>query len=179
MTTIPFPVSGLRVGDLLLRPPTAADVPFIAPAFLDEAVGGEAGLPKLTDPEIRMFISEQLPEVRSTGRFLPLVVIEGDAIVGGTSLSNYDPFRDRVEVGYWLFPAGRGRGIATRVVRALAAHAFYVGLLRVEAVVRPANEPSIRVLERAGFTREGVLRSLLRHQGGRTDGILFSLLPGE
>jgi RimJ/RimL family protein N-acetyltransferase len=35
------------------------------------------------------------------------------------------------------------------------------------------------VLERAGFTREGVLRSLLRHKGGRADAILYSLLPGE
>ena len=162
-----------------MRLTTTDDLPFMAPAFLDDTVGGEAGLPKLTEPELRAFREERLPELQATGRLLPLVIVDGDVIVGGASLTNYDPLRDRVEIGYWLFLHGRGRGIATRVVRALAEHAFHVGVHRVEAVVRPQNEPSIRVLERAGFTREGVLRSLLRHEGGRSDAILFSLLPGE
>ena len=162
-----------------MRLTTTDDLPFMAPAFLDDTVGGEAGLPKLTEPELRAFREERLPELQATGRLLPLVIVDGDVIVGGASLTNYDPLRERVEIGYWLFLHGRGRGIATRVVRALAEHAFHVGVHRVEAVVRPQNEPSIRVLERAGFTREGVLRSLLRHDGGRSDAILFSLLPGE
>ena len=179
MTAIPFPRNGLRVGELLLRPPTLDDVPSIAPAFLDDTVGGEAGLPKLTEPEIRAFLNEQLAELQASGRLFPLLIVDGNAVVGGASLNNYEPFRDRVEIGYWLFLHGRGRGIATRVTRAIAEHAFHVGVLRVEAVVRLENEPSIRVLERAGFTREGVLRSLLRHGDGRADAILFSLLPGE
>ena len=179
MTAIQFPRKGLKVDELLLRTPTVADVPFIAPAFLDDSVGGEAGMPKLTESELRVFMGEQLAELQASGRLFPLMIVDGDAIVGGASLNNYEPFRDRVEIGYWLFLEGRGRGIATRVVRALAEHAFRVGVLRVEAVVRPENEPSIRVLERAGFTREGLLRSLLRHGDGRADAILFSLLAGE
>jgi [ribosomal protein S5]-alanine N-acetyltransferase len=43
----------------------------------------------------------------------------------------------------------------------------------------PANTASIRVLERAGFTREGLIRSLLRHENARADAYLYSLLPGE
>jgi RimJ/RimL family protein N-acetyltransferase len=179
VTAIPFPRSGLQVGELLLRPPTDADVPSIAPAFRDDSVGGEAGMPKLTEAELRRFMGEPLAELRSSGRLFPVMIVEGEAIVGGASLNNYEPFRDRVEIGYWLFPQGRGRGIATRVARALAEHAFQVGIVRVEAVVRPENEPSVRVLERAGFTREGLLRSLLRHGDGRADAILFSLLVGE
>lgn len=179
MTAIPFPRDGLEVGELLLRSPTVADVPSIAPAFLDDSVGGEAGLPRLTESELRTFMAEQLAELQTSGRLFPLMIVDGDTIVGGASLNNYEPFRDRVEVGYWLFPHGRGRGIATRVTRALAEYAFQVGILRVEAVVRPENDPSIRVLERAGFTREGLLRSLLRHGDGRADAILFSLLAGE
>ncbi len=41
------------------------------------------------------------------------------------------------------------------------------------------NPESERVLERAGFTREGVLRSLPKRSGGRADMTLYSLLPGE
>ena len=179
MNAMPFPGSGLQVGELLLRPPTSDDVAAIAPAFLDESVGGEAGLPELTEPEIHAFIDERLGELRDSGRLFPLLIVERDTIIGGASLTNYDIYRDRVELGYWLYAQGRGRGIATRVVRALATHAFNVGLLRIEAVVRPENAPSIRVLERAGFTREGLMRSVLRHGDGRADAILYSLLPGE
>jgi RimJ/RimL family protein N-acetyltransferase len=179
MTPIPFPLTGLQVGELLLRPPTRDDVPAIAPAFLDESVGGEAGLPQLTIPEIHVFMEDRLGALRASGRLFPVLIVENDTIVGGASFSNYDTFRDRVELGYWLLAAGRGRGIATRVARALAIHAFHVGVLRVEAVVRPENTASIRVLERAGFTREGRLRSLLRYGDARADAFIYSLLPGE
>jgi RimJ/RimL family protein N-acetyltransferase len=179
VTEFPFPPEGLQVGSLLLRPPTAADVPAIAPAFLDDSVGGEAGLPKLTERELHAFMKERLETLRASGRLYPLMIVDGNTIAGGASLTNYDTLRDRVELGYWLHLAGRGRGIATRTARALALHAFSVGVMRVEAVVRPENTASIRVLERAGFSREGLMRSLLRHGGGRADAILFSLLPGE
>jgi RimJ/RimL family protein N-acetyltransferase len=179
MTTMPFPPAGLHIGELLLRPPTESDVPTIAPAFLDETVGGEAGLPPLGPAEIHAFMAKRLDHLREIGRLYPLVIEERATVVGGASLTNYDELRDRVELGYWLFAEGRGRGIATRVARALAMHAFDAGLLRVEAVVRPENTASIRVLQRAGFTREGLLRSLLRHGDGRADAYLYSLLPGE
>ena len=179
MTAIAFPRDGLHVDELLLRPPILGDLSSIAPAFLDDAVGGEAGLPKLSERELRVFMEQQLAALQASGRLFPLLIVDDDAIVGGASLNNYEPFRDRVEIGYWLFPQGRGRGIATRVARAISEHAFGIGVRRVEAVVRPENEPSIRVLERAGFTREGLLRSVLRHGDGRADAILFSLLPGE
>ncbi len=179
MTEFPFPAEGLQVGELLLRPPTDADVPTIAPAFLDVAVGGEAGLPRLTEREIDAFMEERLETLRASGRLYPLMIVDGNTIAGGASLTNYDTLRDRVELGYWLHLAARGRGIATRAARALALHAFSVGVMRVEAVVRPENTASIRVLERAGFSREGLMRSLLRHGNGRADAILFSLLPGE
>ena len=64
-------------------------------------------------------------------------------------------------------------------VRTLADHVHGNGVLRLEAVVRPENERSIRVLERLGFTREGRLRRLLRYRDGRADAFIYSLLPGE
>jgi RimJ/RimL family protein N-acetyltransferase len=69
--------------------------------------------------------------------------------------------------------------VATRVARLLSEHAFSLGILRVEAYVNVGNGASERVLERAGFTREGVLRSLSKADGRRVDKTLYSLLPGE
>jgi RimJ/RimL family protein N-acetyltransferase len=66
----------------------------------------------------------------------------------------------RLSVGYWLYPRARGRGVATKIARALAEYAFTLGIQRVAAYVEVGNVPSERVLERAGFTREGIIRSL-------------------
>jgi len=84
-----------------------------------------------------------------------------------------------VEIGYWLLRRARGRGVATCIARILAEHAFALGILRVEADVNVGNDASDRVLERAGYTREGVVGSLPRPDGTRVDKTLWSLLPGE
>ena len=53
------------------------------------------------------------------------------------------------------------------------------GYARIQLHTLPGNEPSARVAERAGFKREGLLRSFAMMKGGRTDIVMFSLLPGE
>ena len=171
----------LRVGELLLRAPTEADVETIAPAFRDPAVGGEAGLPPVDSDALRAMLREQLPLFRTRGLMAPYVIedTETGEILGGASLRGFDPLRDTVELGYWLFVEARGRGIATRIVRALVEDAHARGIARVEAHVRIDNKASERVLERAGFKREGVKRKLLRHGGKRVDATLFALVAPD
>ena len=65
------------------------------------------------------------------------------------------------------------------VARMLAEHAFSLGIQRVCAYVNVGNVASERVVERAGYTREGVVRSMPKPDGRRVDKTLFSLLPGE
>jgi RimJ/RimL family protein N-acetyltransferase len=127
---------------------------------------------------LRLMLHEQLPTMRARGLLAPYVIEDTGAgeILGGANLSRFDPLRDSIELGYWLFVHARGRGVATRVVRALADHAFANGIVRVEAHVRVGNAPSERVLARAGFEREGVKRKLLRHAGERVDATLFALV---
>jgi RimJ/RimL family protein N-acetyltransferase len=170
-----FPES-VRTGELLLRAPAEADVDAIAPAFRDPEVGGEAGLPPVDAPALRMMLREQLPWLRDRGMLAPYVIEDTDAgtILGGANLRLFDPMRDTVELGYWLFVEARGRGIATRAVRALVEDSHSRGINRVEAHVRIGNVASERVLERAGFEREGVKRRLLRHGGARVDATLFA-----
>lgn len=170
----------LRVGDLLLRPPVDADVDTIAPAFLDPDVGGEAGLPSVGPEQLRWMLREQLPQLHATGRLSPYVIEDTRGeLLGGATLRTFDPMRDSVEVGYWLFVASRGRGVATEVAGALVRHAFANGIHRVEAHVRVGNAPSERVLERLGFAREGVKRRYLRHGGRRVDATLFARLADD
>jgi RimJ/RimL family protein N-acetyltransferase len=175
-----FPADGVRRGDLLFRLPTEQDVDTVAPAFLDEELAGAANLPRLDAEELHSFAS-QVPQLLEHGRFLPLLVVDsatGD-IQGGATLHHVDRERGQAEIGYWLFERARGRGTATRTARFLAEHGFSIGLERIEARVDIGNSASERVLERAGFTREGILRSLPQRAGGRVDQTVFSLLPGE
>jgi RimJ/RimL family protein N-acetyltransferase len=176
-STYAFPET-LRADELLLRAPTDVDIDVIAPAFRDPDVGGEAGLPPVGADRLRAMLREQLPAMRDRGLLAPYVIEDtaNGTILGGANLSRFDPLRDSVELGYWLFREARGRGVATRVVRALVEHAFANGILRIEAVVRIGNTPSERVLERVGFEREGVKRKLLRHDGVRVDATLFALV---
>ncbi|MCY1141720.1 GNAT family protein [Actinoplanes sp. Pm04-4] len=84
------------------------------------------------------------------------------------------------EIGYWMDPAARGRGIATAAVRALCGWAFgTLGLGIVEWRAELGNQASRRVAEKAGFTVEAVLRQRLVHRGVRVDVWVGSMLPSE
>jgi RimJ/RimL family protein N-acetyltransferase len=104
---------------------------------------------------------------------------EDGRLVGSISLRITDP--GTANLGYWCAREARGRGIVTRALRRLCAYGLEdLGLQRLELIADPDNVASQRVAEKAGFSREGVLRSHLVHPDGRRrDSIMFSLLPGE
>jgi RimJ/RimL family protein N-acetyltransferase len=84
------------------------------------------------------------------------------------------------ELGYWLIESARGRGVGSRAVALVARWALTDGGLdRLEALVVPENLASQRVLERAGFRREGHLRSYLVFGTRREDALIYSLLPSD
>jgi RimJ/RimL family protein N-acetyltransferase len=87
----------------------------------------------------------------------------------------------RGSVGYWLLEDGRGKGRATRAVRLMASWALpEMRLGRLQLHTDPENVASQRVAERAGFTREGVLRAYnVRRDGTRADAVVYSLLPQD
>jgi RimJ/RimL family protein N-acetyltransferase len=86
----------------------------------------------------------------------------------------------QAEAGYIVAPRARGRGIAARALRLLTDWALAeLDLERVELRITADNVPSIRVAERAGFVREGVLRSVHFKQELRTDVAVYSRLAGD
>ncbi|HEU5157817.1 MAG TPA: GNAT family protein [Streptosporangiaceae bacterium] len=106
--------------------------------------------------------------IEANGRFCGAVGLNRAAWASG-----------RVEIGYWVAPWARRQGYAVEAAGAVAAYAFAKGLYRVELLAATGNFASQRVAERAGFTREGVLRQVLVVPGGRADAVIFSLLKGE
>jgi RimJ/RimL family protein N-acetyltransferase len=85
------------------------------------------------------------------------------------------------DLGYWLLPAARGRGYASRAVRLVATWALRaMGFPRVQLWASPDNEPSQRVAALSGFKYEGRLRNFgLEPSGTRVDALFFSLVPDD
>lgn len=84
------------------------------------------------------------------------------------------------EVGYWTSPEARGSGYASRATRLISEWGIRSrGLERIHLLTFPDNVASGRVAEKAGFVREGVLRSYRAIRGERRDLVSFSLLPSD
>ena len=101
----------------------------------------------------------------------------GGEAAGGIGL---DPYRDierhTLEVGYWLGEPFWGRGILTAAVRVLSQQALASpDIYRVCAKVSSGNPASMRVLEKAGFAREGVLARASVKNGVVYDEVVYGL----
>ena len=84
------------------------------------------------------------------------------------------------KLGYAIAHGHQGKGYATDAVRTMLGFAFGVlGLHRVTTAIGPDNTASIAVVQRVGFTREGVLRDHVHTNGAWRDSVLFSLLATE
>ena len=104
-----------------------------------------------------------------------------DRLIGGVTL---DAVRrgttQRAVLGYWLGRDETGHGYMTEAVRAAVGYGFgKLDLHRIEAASIPENVASIRVLERAGFEREGYMRSYIRIDGRWQDHLLFATLAPD
>ena len=85
-----------------------------------------------------------------------------------------------LNVGISLLPGQRGRGYGAAAQRALAEYLFATTLVeRIEAETDVENVAEQRALERAGFTREGVLRHAQFHLGHWRDTVIYSVLRAE
>ncbi|MGZ4396865.1 MAG: GNAT family N-acetyltransferase [Gaiellaceae bacterium] len=177
-----FPDPPLAGEGILLRALRGEDAAWIAAAC--DTAEMSRWLPQIPSPyseaDAHAFI-ERSALVWQDGTHAPFVVAgEGDTPLGLVELRLL-PGSDAVaELGYWLRPEARGLGAMTKAVLLVAGWAFgTLGLRRLQLTADPENHASQRVAERAGFTREGVLRSWLMTRVGRRDAVMFSLLPED
>ena len=88
-----------------------------------------------------------------------------------------DVYRKSMELGYWLGEPYWGQGIAVRAVQEISAYAFRTfDINRLFASVFAGNEPSMRVLQKAGFTLEGIHRNAVIKNGQMLDEHVYALL---
>lgn len=101
-------------------------------------------------------------------------------VIGSCLLFRHEEASGRAELGYVLGRSHWGRGLMFEALSGLVGHAFgTLGLRRLEADVNPLNSASVRLLERLGFVREGLLRQRWVTKGEVCDSLLYGLLSEE
>ncbi|SCE71359.1 GNAT family N-acetyltransferase [Micromonospora mirobrigensis] len=141
-----------------------------------------SGMPDpYTEATARWWITEGAPAAWATGGAAYAIADPAtDRLLGGIGLSQPVPTRSQAEIGYWVAPWARRRGVATAATRALAWHAFAAGTVRLELLTHPENPASQRVALAAGFRREGVRRAANPgRDGGRDDLIAWVRLADD
>jgi RimJ/RimL family protein N-acetyltransferase len=179
------PERPLSDGTIVLREWADSDVPAIVSGCADPEIA--RWLDQVPQPYTERDAREWVGSTRRGWREASIASFaiadrRTDEPIGSVSVHWLDHEQAVGEVGYWVRRDERGRGVATRAVRLAARWAIEdCGLERLQLRADTENVASQRVAEKAGFRREGVLRSARysERQGRRVDFVVFSLLPGE
>jgi RimJ/RimL family protein N-acetyltransferase len=170
----------LDLGDILLRPWRDTDAPALVEACQDPEIARWVSIPqpyRATDAEA--FIAESRSMWRDgSGAAFAIVEASGDRLLG--AVSRFGPDGHQASLGCWVARAARGRGIGTRALRAVADWTLATtAVIRLDAYIMVGNETSERMTERAGFQREGVLRSWDLLRGEPVDCVVYSRIRGD
>lgn len=136
----------------------------------------------LTRSSFRRRLKRYSEDMRSDLAYPFLMFRQSDnALLGGLTLTNIRRgVAQSASLGYWVGAPFAQQGYMTRGVSALLPFSFEgLRLHRVEAACIPTNQPSIRLLERSGFKREGYAREYLCINGLWQDHLLYARLRGD
>jgi RimJ/RimL family protein N-acetyltransferase len=169
---------------ILLRKWELSDMDELARAADDPVTA--SFLPHFPSPytvdDARWWITEGAPSGWASGA-TPFAVVDpaSGGILGGAGLGKTTSLRRQSEIGYWVAPWARGRGVATAATQVLTEWAFaHRGVERLELLAAKENVASQRVAMAAGFAREGVRRGAsLGRDGQRRDLVAFVRLHDD
>lgn len=102
-------------------------------------------------------------------------------VIGAAHYHTWQPTHSRAEIGYAIYKEEyKNKGYMKEGLKAMLDFGFNeMGLNRVEALIGPFNEPSLKLVQSFGFVKEGVLREHYCKNGELQDSIIFSLLKRE
>lgn len=183
-TLVQEPVALVRGAGLCLRPPQLSDYPAWAAlraASRNHLVPFEPlwSPDELSRASFRGRLRRYQSDLKDDLGYALFIIRDHDGeLLGGVTLSNVRRgVTQAASLGYWIGAPHARQGYMRRALSVLVPHAFdNLRLHRVEAACLPHNVASIRVLEGAGFSREGLARRYLRINGVWQDHILYALL---
>ncbi|MER7331213.1 MULTISPECIES: GNAT family N-acetyltransferase [unclassified Micromonospora] len=178
-----FPEVSIHEGALTLRPFTSKDVEATHAGCSDELTQQWLPLPQpYTLDHATNWCTKVSHALRESGDGIHFAITDArtDDLLGTVGLKKTDWGARISEVGYWVAPWARGRGVATEATRAVGRWLLAdQGFERMELKAAVDNVASQKVAERAGLHREGIMRNAGLIHAGRVDVILFSLVPRD
>lgn len=126
--------------------------------------------------EVKDFI-KKLHELEKSGDGIYWAIDVKNKQIGSICFWNIQHTHDRAEIGYALHPDYHGKGIMQEAIHAVLQYGFSIMKLHsIEANVNPANEASIKILERNHFIREGYFKENFYYNGRYLDSAIYFLL---
>lgn len=170
---IPILVNGLTI----LRPVAEKDIDEIFRACQDPIISKYTTI--RPDYKLEMaiqFVNERAPQFFANQSELIFTIEHDGKFAGVISLHTIDQGNHRAEIGYWLEKSMRGKGIGVTAAELLTDYGLLtIGFMRIEAMVNVDNPASQKLLEKAGYVNEGILRQrVTNHDGKQVDMVVFS-----
>ena len=169
----------LKTERLNLRPLEAEDAAAIHLMMSDAEVMAFWDSEVIDDPALTLDIVErQLDEAaRDEARYWTMHLAADGGFLGLCDLSEIDRRHSRADVGFMVARRYWGGGYTFEAMHAVIGHAAQgLRLKRLQARTHLGNVRSMRLLDRLGFKREGLLRGYVERDGERRDCVLFGLL---
>jgi RimJ/RimL family protein N-acetyltransferase len=167
-------------GGLLLRPWEPADAPVFLAAYRDPEIQHWHTRQPASEDQVREWF-EQYREAwaQETGASWA-VTRSGGEVLGRIAMGSLNLDDGVAGCGYWVLPAARGAGVASRALTALSLWALgEAGFHRLHLDHSTRNDASCRVAVKAGFLLEGTKRSDAVHSDGRHDMHLHARIRGD
>jgi RimJ/RimL family protein N-acetyltransferase len=124
-------------------------------------------------------LAERAEADRAAGHGITLTIVQpgSDVCLGQINVHHVDWDHRRAELGIWVAPAARGRGLGRSALRLVASWLLReASLERIQLRTEPGNERLLAAARAAGFQDEGVLRGYARERGARVDNAVLSLV---
>ncbi|GAB1640457.1 GNAT family N-acetyltransferase [Krasilnikovia sp. MM14-A1259] len=167
-------------GDLVLRPWDPADAPAFHAAYQDPAIRHWHTRQPASEDQVRQWFAQyQQDWAQETGASWA-VTRGGDQVLGRMAMGSLNLDDGVAGCGYWVLPAARGAGVASRALAAVSTWALgAAGFHRLHLDHSTRNPASCRVAVKAGFRLEGTKRSDAIHSDGRHDMHLHARIRGD
>jgi RimJ/RimL family protein N-acetyltransferase len=173
----------LTADGIAVRPAAERDIPEVLIAYQD-------------DPELHLRLGQERPPSgaelgrlaeragtdRVAGHVMMLTIADegSDVCLGQINVHHVDWEHSRAELGVWVAPAARGRGLARSALRLVAGWLLREARLeRIQVRTEPGNERMLAAARAAGFQDEGVLHGYARERGERVDNAVLSLVQRD
>lgn len=167
-------VPRIAANEIVLRPFESTDADAMLDASGDSAITAVTTVSTDPDPVLATEWIARQHERAVTGSAYSFAIEVGDECVGQIGLWLHEMRHGRATVGYWIRPARRRRGHALAALQVLSTWAWTLpDVHRLQLHIDPTNKASWLTAERAGYEREGLLRSWQEIAGERRDMFVY------